>query len=195
MLVASVPACVAPTLTGGGWVNNLIGLAMVVLLLALLLVCDALARMQAADVAGRWVVAVMSAFLLGALYDPMLNVPDAAHTRDVEALHTVVRSLDGDVLVPMYPFVAARDGKATPQVSLLAYLDSDGKGGLHLDVPEAIRSKQAEWVVLVGHPQEDEVSGWLGPGYSQDSLDLRVQALKETTGREVTLLESTAPGR
>jgi hypothetical protein len=191
MLAASVPACVPPTLTGGGWVNNLIGLAMVALLLALLLICDALAASKAPEAAQRWMVAVLSAVLFGALYDPMLNVPDGAHVHDVEALHAMVRSLDGDVLVPMYPFVPARDGRSTPQVSLLAYLDSDGKGGLDLDVPDAIRSKKPRWVVLAGHGLEERVPGWLGPGYVEDRLDLRVQALKESTGREVTLLEST----
>jgi hypothetical protein len=192
MLVASVPACVAPWLTGGGWVNNFIGLAMIVLLLSLLLTCDALTRMKG-DAPQRWVVAVQSALLLGALYDPMLNVPDAAHERDAECLHETVRSLDGDVLVPMYPFVAARDGKSTPQVSLLSYVDSNGKGGLQLDVPDAIRSKRPRWVVLAGHDLEDDVPRWLGPSYVDRTLDLRVQALKESTGREVMLLENPAP--
>jgi hypothetical protein len=193
MLAASLPACVAPTLTWGGWVNNLIGLVLVLLLLALLLACDAMRAMAGDETAARWIVSVASALLLGALYDPILHVPDAAHRRDVAALHHLVRALDGDVLVPMYPFVAPRDGKATPQVSLLSYFDSNGKGGLALDIPGAVRAGRPRWVLLVGHELEDEVPAWLGPEYTATKLDLRVQALKESTGRELTLLER-APG-
>ena len=185
MLAASVPACVGPMLSGGGWVNNLIGLAMLGLLVALLLVCDALRNMPAA--AERWVTAVFSALLLGALYDPTTNVPDAARTRDVEALHATVRSLDGDVLAPMYPFVALRDGKTTPQMSLVAYDDTAHPGDVNADPAEAIRSRQAKWVILFGHAQEEAIPGWLGARYVGQAVDLHVQALKETTGKGLTL--------
>jgi hypothetical protein len=192
MLAASVPACVAPWLTGGGWVNNFIGLAMTAVLCVLLLACDAL---RAADGGARerLIVATLSALLLGALYDPMSNVPDRARVRDAEALHARVRALDGDVLVPMYPFVAARDGKATPQISLVAYLDTVGPGRVNADAAAAIRGKQATWVVLCGHSQEDDVPRWLGPGYVDERLDLRVQAPKEADGAMVTLLRRTSP--
>jgi hypothetical protein len=195
MLAASVPACVGPMLSGGGWVNNLIGLTLLGLLVALLLVCDALAAMPARDVAERWVVAVLSALLLGALYDPMGNVPDCARHRDVEALHATVRSLDGDVLAPMYPFLVVRDGKSTPQVSLVAYEDTAHPGDVNADPAEAIRGTRAKWVILFGHDQEQGVSSWLGSRYVGQGVDLRVQALKETTGKSVTLLRrSDAPG-
>jgi hypothetical protein len=107
--------------------------------------------------------------------------------RDAEALHARVRSLDGDVLVPMYPFVAARDGKETPQISLVAYLDTVGPGRLNADAAAAIRSREPEWIVLCGHPQEDEVARTLG-GYAQERLALRVQALQESDGAGVTML-------
>ena len=189
MLAASVPACVVPWLTGGGWVNNFIGLAILAVLCALLLACDALRATDASVTRERLVVATLSALLLGALYDPMANVPDRARVRDAEALHAKVRSLDGDVLVPMYPFVAARDGKSTPQISLVAYLDTVGPGRLNADAAAAIRGKQAAWVVLCGHSQEEDVPRWLGPGYTDERLDLRVQALKEADGAGVTLLK------
>ena len=199
MLVAAVPACIAPNLTEGGWVNNLIGLAMIALLLSLLLLSDWLSAIEAPspgagarqtrEARERWVVGVASALLVGALYDPMLNVPDSDRRRDVDALHDRVRALAGDVLIPMYPFVAARDGKSTPQVALLASLDSDGKGGLDLGVPCSLKAKRPRWILLLGHPQETRVSEWMGDGYSSRDLELRVQALKETTGRSVTLLE------
>jgi hypothetical protein len=197
MLVAAVPASVAPWLTEGGWVNNLIGVAMVALLLSLLLVGDALSGIAATTPSHvslrmqRGFVGLLSALLVGALYDPMLNVPDAEHRRDAESLHARVRGLDGDVLIPMYPFVAARDGKTTPQVALLASLDSDGKGGLDLDVAGSIRDKHPRFLVLFGHPQENRLRTWLGRGYASVALDLSVSALKETTRREVTLLERT----
>jgi hypothetical protein len=193
MLAAAIPACVAPWLTGGGWVNNLIGLAMIAVLCVLLLVCDALRAAEGAPARERLVLAALSALLLGALYDPMLNVPDGARIRDAESLHATVRSLDGDVLVPMYPFVAARDGKATPQISLVAYLDTVGPGRLNADPASAIRSKNARWVVLCGHSQEDDVPRWLGPGWRDERLALRVQALKESDGAAVTLLRRGEP--
>jgi hypothetical protein len=188
MLAASVPACVGPWLSPGGWVNNLIGLVLTAILFALLLLCDALRGMGPGGAAERWIVAALSALLLGALYDPMRNVPDATRVRDAEALHALVRSLDGDVLVPMYPFVVPRDGKTTPQMSLVAYEDTVGPGRLNADAAAAIRSKQPKWVVLCGHEQEEGVPGWLGPAYEREVLDLRVQALQETTGRPVTVL-------
>jgi hypothetical protein len=188
MLAASVPACVGPWLTAGGWVNNLIGLTMVAILVVLMLVCDALRGTQPMPPLERLVVAVFSALLLGALYDPMTNVPTAASVRQAEAFHAVVRALDGDVLVPMYPFVAPRDGKTTPQISLVAYLDTLGPGRLNADPAQAVRAKQPEWVILCGHSQEDEIADWLGPAYTHEQLDLRVQALKEATGERATLL-------
>jgi hypothetical protein len=194
MLAASIPACVGPWLTGGGWVNNFIGLAMTAVLVGLLLTCDALRGTQRARTTERLVVATLSALLLGALYDPMKNVPSGARVRDAEALHAKVRSLDGDVLVPMYPFVAARDGKATPQISLVAYLDTVGPGRLNADPAAAIRGKDARWVVLCGHAQEDDVPRWLGPTYTDERLDLRVQALEETDGSVVTLLKRVPAG-
>ena len=197
MLAASIPACVGPMLTGGGWINNLIGLTMLALLVALLLVCDALAHLPAhlpaPATAERWILATGSALLLGALYDPMANVPDATRRHDAEALHATIRALDGAVLAPMYPFVPVRDGKTTPQMSLVAYADTKHVGGPNADDAESIRSKDPTWVVLFGHAQEDPIPGWLGPRYVSEPVDLRVQALKETTGRSVTLLRRTLP--
>jgi hypothetical protein len=193
LLVASVPAGVVPLLTPGGWLNNLIGPALLLWLVALLLLCDGLRGVQQdpalAGRATRWVVATFTAFLLGALYDPSANVPDAERTRDVAALHAMVRDLPDDVLVPMYPFVAARDGKATPQFSLVADLDSMGSGRMAMDLPEAVRTRRARWVILCGHPQEHEVPAWLAAGYVEHTLDLRVQALREETRRSMTLWE------
>ena len=193
MLAASVPACVAPMLSGGGWVNNLIGLTLLALLVALLLVCDALSGMSSPATAERWTVAVISAALLGALYDPMTNVPDPAHERDVEALNATVRALDGDVLTPMYPFLALRDGKSTPQMSLVAYDDTVHTGDVNADPAAFMRRTRARWVILFGHSQEEAVPGWLGPRYVGSHIDLRVQALKETTGASVTLLRRIDP--
>ncbi|HEY1694309.1 MAG TPA: hypothetical protein VGG39_19200 [Polyangiaceae bacterium] len=188
MLAASVPACVLPMLSGGGWVNNLIGLTLLALLVALLLVCDALRALPGPS-AERWIVAVLSALLLGALYDPGANVPDSARRKDVDALHATVRSLRGDVLTPMYPFVAVRDGKSTPQMSLVAYDDTAHPGDVNADPSAPLRSTRADWVVLFGHAQEDDVPRWLGPRYVGHPVDLRVQALTETTGRGMTLFE------
>jgi hypothetical protein len=123
----------------------------------------------------------------------MINVPDSAQLRDVEAMHATVRSLDGDVLAPMYPFVAARDGKGTPQISLVAYGDTVGPGRLNADAAEAVRSKRARWILLFGHPQEDDLPGWLGSGYAGEATELRVQALKEPTGRSLRLLHAVEP--
>jgi hypothetical protein len=178
--------------------NNLIGIAMIGLLLGLLMACDALTGMRlsapshAATRAQRGLVFALSAVLLGALYDPMLNVPDAEHRKDAESLHAFVRGLDGDVLIPMYPFLAARDGKTTPQVALFSSLDSNGKGGLALDVAGSIRNKHPRFLVLFGHWQESGLRQWLGEGYTSVLLDLSVSALKETTRRQVTLLERTS---
>lgn len=188
LLVAAVPACVLPQVTAGGWVNNLIGLALLVILLVLLLVCDALVGMRAGDSTQRWALGVLASLLLGALYDPMLHVPSADRARDVEALHARIRAMEGEVLVPMAPFVAARDGKSTPQVALVASQDSDGKGGLDADVRGSIVSKRANYVVLVGYAQEDGVRRWLADDYEGERLDVRVQALKEATGREGEVL-------
>lgn len=187
MLAASVPACIAPMLSGGGWVNNLVGITWIGLLLGLLMTCDALRHLRSTSADGT-VVAVLSALLLGALYDPTRHVPDAARTHDVEALHATVRSLDGDVMTPMYPFVAVRDGKgATQQMSLVAYADTVHPGDVNADAATAIRSARARWIILFGHAQEDGIPGWLGHEYVGEPLDLHVQALQETSGREMML--------
>jgi hypothetical protein len=192
MLMAAMPACVLPTLTPGGWLNNLVGLAFLAWLVALLMVCDALHALERtgsrAGEATRLVLAVLAAGLTGALYDPTPNVPDACRRRDVAALHALVRSLDGDVLVPMYPFLAARDGKGAPQVSLLAYLDAAGPGEVDADVARAIEEKKPAWVILCGHPQDEALAKQLGSSFDALRTDLHVQALREETGGAVTLL-------
>jgi hypothetical protein len=193
MLVASLPAGVMPLLTPGGWLNNLIGPAMLLWIVSLQLLCDGLRGAQSdpalEERATRWVLGAFAAFLLGALYDPSANVPDAERTRDVASLHAMVRGLPGDVLVPMYPFVAARDGKTTPQLSLVADFDAMGSGRMAMDLPEAMRERRVRWVVLCGHAQERDVPAWLGRGYVEHDLDLRVQALREETRRNMTLWE------
>ncbi len=193
MLAASLPAGVMPLLTPGGWLNNLIGPAMLLWIVSLQLLCDGLRGAQGdpalAGRATRWVLGAFAAFLLGGLYDPSANVPDAERTRDVASLHALVRALPGDVLVPMYPFVAARDGKTTPQLSLVADFDAMGSGQMAMDLPEAMRDWRARWVVLCGHAQEHDVPEWLGRGYVEHALDLRVQALREETRRSMTLWE------
>jgi hypothetical protein len=197
MLAASVPAGVMPLLTPGGWLNNLIGPAMLLWMVVLHLACDGLRGLRsdpALSVRGtRWVVGVLAAFLLGALYDPRANVPDAERTNDVAALHAMLRGLDGDVLAPMYPFVAVRDGKATPQLSLIADLDLMRWAHLSVDLPGALRGAHAKWVILFGHAQEQDLPAWLGPGYREHPIDLRVQALQEETRRGMTLFERDEP--
>ena len=196
MLAASVPAGVVPLLTPGGWLNNLIGPAMQLWLVLLLLLCDALRGVSADPAQGpraaRWQAAAvggLAALLLGALYDPSANVPDAERARDVAALHAMVRGLPGEVLIPMYPFVAARDGKATPQLSLVADFDAMGSGQMAMDLPGAVRRQRPDWVILCGHAQEGDVPAWLGAGYASRAVDLRVQALREETRRGMTLWE------
>jgi hypothetical protein len=194
MLAASIPACVLPTLTPGGWLNNLIGLTFLVWLVGLLLVCDVLRGVSGAESGARAVVAVLAAGLIGALYDPTSNVPGPELSHDAGALNALVESLDSDVLVPMYPFLAPLDGKSTPQVSLIAYLDAAGPGKIDADVAHAIREGRPKWVVLCGHPQEEDVAKWLGPAYAAEPMGLHVQALREVTGGAVTLLRrSDAP--
>jgi hypothetical protein len=132
--------------------------------------------------------------LIGALYDPTSNVPGPELSHDAGALNALVESLDSDVLVPMYPFLAPLDGKSTPQVSLIAYLDAAGPGKIDADVAHAIREGRPKWVVLCGHPQEEDVAKWLGPAYAAEPMGLHVQALREVTGGAVTLLRrSDAP--
>jgi len=191
-------------LTGGGWINNLIGLVTLAVVVALLIACDALRGLRAsgghvehppdpssgrltAATAERWLVATMAAFLAGALYDPSTHVPDAARTRDAQALHATVRALDGDVLLPMYPFVAARDGKTSPQISLVAYADTVGPGRLNADAERAVADERPDWVILFGHDQEEAIARDLRGAYTREPTDLRVQALEETTGRSVTI--------
>jgi hypothetical protein len=102
----------------------------------------------------------------------------------------MVQKLDGDVLVPMYPFVAARDGKVTPQLSLVAEFDAMA-GHVAIDLPAVVREMRPRWVILCGHDQEHELPGWLGDAYVAHTVDLRVQALREETRRGMTVLERT----
>jgi hypothetical protein len=169
MLAASVPAGVMPLLTPGGWLNNLIGPAMLLWIVVLHLACDGLRGLRsdpALSLRGtHWVVGVLAAFLLGALYDPRANVPDAERTNDVAAL------------------------QAMPQLSLIADLDLMRWAHLSVDLPGALRGAHAKWVILFGHAQEQDLRAWLGPGYREHPIDLRVQALQEETRRGMTLLE------
>ena len=193
MLGAAVPASMG-WLNPGGWINNLIGLVLIALLAVMLLTCDALHGIRT-EASVLWATATLSAFLAGAIYDPSTNVPNEQARRDAEDLHAMVRSLDDDVLVPMYPFVAARDGKTSAQLSLVEYLCTIGPGRINADAASAIREKHPKWVLLFGHPaQERDIPAWLGSRYMAEPLDLHVQALKQMTGGRMTLLRRTESG-
>ncbi len=194
MLVMAVPACLIPYLADGGWVNNLIAVAVLGWFVPLLLALDLLRLLQTRPAVASWMALGASAGLALLLWhgahDPTQFVPGAERTRQAEEMHALVRSLDGDVLLPMYPFVVPRDGKTTPQPAIIPYLDAVNRGGVQVDIAQTMRDVHARWVILCGHDLEDGLmTRWLTPDYVVDrQVPLHVQAFLDETGHSMTVL-------
>ncbi len=172
---AAIPACALPILAEGGARNNLISVAVLGTFVALLPLADLLRerRHDWRDVVGGVAfAAVLAAYMPSHFGSPLIAdsfVPSAHDRREVERLHEVIRGLPGNVIFPMFPFVAIHDGKTDFQFSLVAYFDATERGHVPGDMPNGLLESGAPWVVTYGgYDIEGWVPQWLGSDYVLD---------------------------
>ncbi len=175
MWLAALPACALPILAEGGARNSLISISLLSGLVAMLLVGDLLRaypRPWAAHGIGVALAALLAVFLPAHFESPGFVkslVPSARDREDVAKLHDVIRALPGNVIFPLFPFVALRDGKTDSQFSLIAYFDATERGHIPGDMPAALQSREAPWVVMYGgYNVENWVATWAGSSYVLD---------------------------
>jgi hypothetical protein len=151
MLLMSVPASILPHIKAGGFLNNLMPVVFLAGGCTLILCADlvkglARRRPRASAVALAVVLASAAGWLIVKRYDPKPFVVTAERRRKAVALNELVRSLDGGVIIPEHPFLAARNGVTIPQAHAMAHWDA-WTVGLSTDIFGAINRSQARWLL------------------------------------------------
>jgi hypothetical protein len=151
MLLMSVPAAILPHIKAGGFLNNLMPLVFLAGGCTLLLCADLVnglrrKRPRAGMVALGLVLASAAGWLIVKRYDPSPFLVTAERRRKAVALNELVRGLDGGVIIPEHPFLAARNGVTIPQAHAMAHWDawSVGLGG---DIFAAVNQSSARWLL------------------------------------------------
>jgi hypothetical protein len=151
MLLMAVPASILPHIKEGGFLNNLMPVVFLAGGCALILCADlvnglAQLRPRASAVALGVVLAGGAGWLIVKRYDPKPFLVTAERRRKAEALNELVRSLDGGVILPEHPFLAARNGVTTPQLHAMAHWDA-WTAGLGTDIFAAVNTSKARWLL------------------------------------------------
>jgi hypothetical protein len=179
MLVAAMIGGTLASIKSYGAYNSFVPEVVLAWPVALLCVCDYLRGAwprRARALSATWAVACVSSFVLWTLeYPPEPFVPDEAQRRDVEALHAIVRDLDGPAIAAAKPWVAPRDGKACTQPIWQAYEDARA-AGIPVDYADAVDRSGARWVVVLG--RETGLQDMLAPRYEKvREMDLKIETL------------------
>lgn len=164
MLVAAFPAAILPFAKAGGFLNNLIPVALLAGPVFALLVGDVLQGLwssprarAAAEIAA---LALAAAFFVHHRYDKARYIPsEDLWTRAVE-LNKFVASLEGGVLIPSHPFLAVRNGHTTPQFHDMPYWDAMVGRMRGIDLPGFLKRTRAKWVILSGL-EGPTIRGWI----------------------------------
>lgn len=110
-LLAAVPASSLPYAKVGGFSNNLMPMATLVGLVAVLLATDLANKGGKLGALARWgTLAGLALFVWLRPLKPAEYIPDQAMRRAANELTSLVRSLEGGVLVPELAFLPARTG-------------------------------------------------------------------------------------
>jgi hypothetical protein len=151
MLWMAAPASILPHIKEGGFLNNLMPVVFLAGGCTLILFADLVNgirrhRPRAAGVALAVVLASAAGWLIVKRYDTRPFVVTAERRRKAVALNELVRGLEGGVLIPEHPFLAARNGVTVPQVHAMAHWDA-WSAGLSLDIFGAINRSDARWLL------------------------------------------------
>jgi hypothetical protein len=79
-------------------------------------------------------------------YDPTPYLVTSERRQKAVALNELVRSLDGGVLIPDHPFLAARNGVTVPQVHAMAQWDAFA-AGVTGDIFAVVARSPAHWLL------------------------------------------------
>jgi hypothetical protein len=173
MLAAAFPAALVSYAKAGGYLNNLIPIAILVGPTFVLLMGDIIKGMSgsgATRAAARTLtLALSSAFLLLRRYDTEPFMPSQAMWNQAAELNAFVASLRGGVLIPSYPFLAIRNGHTTPQFHSVAYWDALAGRMQGPDLSGFLDRAGAQWVILSG-VEDQTILGWIYQRYSFDAI-------------------------
>lgn len=185
MLVAAVPTAILPFAKGGGFLNNLIPVALLAGPVTALLAGDILRGLRswprARDLATLAALALAAAFFVHRRYEPTAFIPSDDLRKKAVALNELVASLDGGVLIPSHPFLAVRNGHATPQFHDMAYWDAITGRMRGVDLPRFLRRTPAKWAILTGL-EGPNIRGWVHQQYKLDRNLPRRVMVRPLTG-------------
>jgi hypothetical protein len=171
MLAAAFPAALLPYIKAGGFLNNLVPIAILAGPTFILLMGDVMrglsSSIQARAAARALTLVLASAFLFARKYDIHTYMPDQRAREHAATLNAFIASLQGGVLIPNHPFLAARNGQPTPQFHSLPYWDAIVGGMRGLDMPGLLGRTKAQWVIMSGN-EDPAVIGWIYQQYRFD---------------------------
>ena len=199
MLCVAFPVALLPFAKGGGYLNNLIPVAVLSGPVFVLLLGDVLRGLRASPRARYGVqlavVVLAAAFFVRGHYDKDRFIPSAELRKNADALNAYVASLQGGVLIPAHPFLAVRNGQTTPQLHEMAYRDARHARMRGLDFPGFLARTRARWVILSGLEEQD-IRGWVHQLYKPRSklgIGMMVKPLTGSMSRPTELLELREP--
>lgn len=154
MLLTSVPVSLLPHIKAGGYLNNLMPVVVLAGPVTLILCGDLVNGLRRGEARGRvrggvaagLVVAAAALWLVVKSYDPKPFMVTAELRRKAVALNQLVRGLEGGVIVPDHPFLAARNGVKTPQAHAMAVWDAFS-AGVTGDIWAFVAASQARWLL------------------------------------------------
>ena len=152
MLLMSVPTSILPHIKQGGFLNNLMPVVFLAGACTLILCAELVKGLRphhprAAAVALTVTLAAAGVWLMVKRYDPRPYLVSDDRWRMAVSLNQLVRSLrDEGVFLPDHPFLAARNGVATPQGHAMGYWDA-WAAGLGTDIFVALDRSGARWLL------------------------------------------------
>jgi hypothetical protein len=152
MLLASIPVSILPHIKAGGFLNNLMPVVFLAGATTLILCGDLVNGLRrdrhprAARVALLATLAAASTWLVVKSYDPTPHLVTAEQRRKAVALNQLVRGLEGGVIIPDHPFLAARNGVTTPQAHAMAVWDAYS-AGVTGDIFSVLALSPARWLL------------------------------------------------
>jgi len=154
-LFVALPASLLPYAKAGGYLNNLMPLAVLVGPVMALLVSDVIRQPGPLDVPARWsLLAALSLFVAAHPLKASDYVPRQQDWQAAKELNAFVASLKGGVVSPYLAFLPAHNGHSNPNWHSMVVWDSIWRGEPMSQVQAFLKSK-ARWVILNSSDEGD----------------------------------------
>jgi hypothetical protein len=152
MLLMALPASLLPFAKTGGYLNNLMPLAVLAPVAAFTALGDLVRSLPQRSASALHVVLAMTVALYehARWYDPSRFTVTPEQTAAARHVGAEIAALDGSVLIPYFPFLAIRNGKTTEQLHAMAWYDANLARVKNLDLGKVLADLAPEYVVVSG---------------------------------------------